>query len=244
MEKRFRIVPRGVALVIGCCTFPTWNGYPGLFASLATGNAVVVKPHPGAILPLAITVRIAREVLAEAGFDPNVVTLVAHEAGDDIAQTLALRPEVKIIDFTGSTANGRWLEEHARQAQVYTEKAGVNQVDRRLHRRLQGPRAQPRVLARALHRADVHGAAEHLRAAGRHRHAGRPPVVRRGRGGARRGRRQAARRSGARGRSARRRAERRRAAPARGGALARRGRARHADDRASRSFRTRRSARR
>lgn len=128
MEKRFRIVPRGVALVIGCSTFPTWNGYPGLFASLATGNAVIVKPHPGAILPLAITVRIAREVLADAGFDPNVVTLIVHDAGDNTAQTLALRPEVKIVDFTGSSANGRWLEEHARQAQVYTEKAGVNQI--------------------------------------------------------------------------------------------------------------------
>ena len=51
MEKRFRVVPRGVGLVIGCSTFPTWNGYPGLFASLATGNAVVVKPHPSATLP-------------------------------------------------------------------------------------------------------------------------------------------------------------------------------------------------
>jgi phenylacetic acid degradation protein paaN len=128
MEKRYRIVPRGVGLVIGVSTFPTWNGYPGFFASLATGNAVVVKPHPGAILPLAITVRIAREVLAEAGFDPNVVTLVAHAAGDDVAQKLALRPDVRIIDFTGSPQNGEWLEQHARQAQVYTEKAGVNQV--------------------------------------------------------------------------------------------------------------------
>ena len=128
MEKTFRVVPRGIGLVFGCCTFPTWNGYPGLFASLATGNAVIVKPHPAAILPLAMTVRIAREVLTEAGIDPNVVTLFAHEAGGDIAQQLALRPEVRIIDFTGSTANGRWLEEHARQAQVYTEKAGVNQI--------------------------------------------------------------------------------------------------------------------
>ena len=128
MEKHYRIVPRGVALVIGCNTFPTWNGYPGMFASLATGNAVIVKPHPNAILPLAITVQIAREVLAEAGFDPNIVTLVAHVAGDDTAQKLALRPEVKLIDFTGSTANGEWLEKNARQAQVYTEKAGVNQI--------------------------------------------------------------------------------------------------------------------
>ncbi len=128
MEKRFRIVPRGVGLVIGVSTFPTWNGYTGLFADLASGNAVVVKPHPGAILPLAITVKIARDVIAEAGFDPNVVTLVAHDAGDDTAQKLALRPEVKLIDFTGSSRNGNWLEANARQAQVFTEKAGVNQI--------------------------------------------------------------------------------------------------------------------
>ncbi len=128
MRKRFSVVPRGIGLVIGCCTFPTWNGYPGMFASLATGNAVIVKPHPAAILPLAITVKIAREVLSDAGLDPNVVTLFVHEAGSAVAQELSLRPEVRIIDFTGSSANGRWLEEHARQAQVYTEKAGVNQI--------------------------------------------------------------------------------------------------------------------
>jgi phenylacetic acid degradation protein paaN len=128
MEKRFTIVPRGVALVIGCSTFPTWNGYPGLFASLSTGNVVIVKPHPTAILPLAMTVKIAREVLAEAGFDPNVVQLAAHDASDETAQQLALDPAVKVIDFTGSSANGNWLEQHARQALVYTEKAGVNQI--------------------------------------------------------------------------------------------------------------------
>ena len=170
MEKHFRIVPRGIGLVIGCCTFPTWNGFPGFFADLATGNAVVVKPHPAAILPLALTVKIAREVLAEAGFDPNVVTLVAHAAGDDVAQKLALRPDVRLIDFTGSAANGNWLEANARQAQVFTEKSGRQPDRRRLGRRLQGRRAQRRVLAVALHRADVHGAAEHLRAEGRHRH--------------------------------------------------------------------------
>jgi phenylacetic acid degradation protein paaN len=128
MEKRYRVVPRGISLVIGCCTFPTWNSYPGFFASLATGNCVVVKPHPAAVLPLAITVEIAREVLKEAGFDPNAVALVAHEAGDEVAQALAKRPEVRLIDFTGSTANGEWLEREARQASVYTEKAGVNSV--------------------------------------------------------------------------------------------------------------------
>ncbi|MER5536277.1 phenylacetic acid degradation protein PaaN [Streptomyces mirabilis] len=128
MTKQFTPVPRGIALVIGCNTFPTWNGYPGLFASLATGNAVLVKPHPRAVLPLALTVQVAREVLAEAGFDPNLVALAAERPGEGIAKTLAVRPEIRIIDYTGSTAFGDWLETHARQAQVYTEKAGVNTV--------------------------------------------------------------------------------------------------------------------
>jgi phenylacetic acid degradation protein paaN len=128
LEKTFTAVPRGVALVIGCTTFPTWNGYPGLFASLVTGNPVIVKPHPGAVLPLAITVRIAREVLAEVGLDPNVVTLAVEEPGEGIAATLATDPRVRIVDFTGSSEFGNWLEEHARQAVVYTEKSGLNTV--------------------------------------------------------------------------------------------------------------------
>ena len=128
MEKTFTVVPRGIALVIGCNTFPTWNSWPGLFASLVTGNAVVVKPHAGAVLPLAITVQACQEVLAEAGYDPNLVTLAAEDPADKLAATLATRPEVKLIDFTGGNAFGDWLEENARQAVVFTEKAGVNTV--------------------------------------------------------------------------------------------------------------------
>lgn len=128
LEKTFTVMPRGVALVIGCNTFPTWNSWPGLFASLVTGNPVVVKPHPAAVLPLAITVQVCQEVLAEAGFDPNLVLLAAEADGDRLAATLARRPEVRIIDFTGGSAFGEWLETHAPQAVVFTEKAGVNTV--------------------------------------------------------------------------------------------------------------------
>jgi phenylacetic acid degradation protein paaN len=128
MTKTFTVVPRGVALVVGCNTFPTWNSYPGLFASLVTGNAVVVKPHPGAVLPLAITVAIARDVLADAGFSPDLVQLAAEQPGEGLAKVLALRPEVKVIDYTGSTGFGTWLEQNAHQASVFTEKAGVNTV--------------------------------------------------------------------------------------------------------------------
>ncbi|MFW6380274.1 MAG: phenylacetic acid degradation protein PaaN, partial [Halorhodospira sp.] len=128
MEKRFHIVPRGISLVVACSTFPTWNSYPGLFASLATGNPVILKPHPGAILPLAMTARVAQEVLEEAGFDPCLVSLMPDSAEEPVAKALALDPAVKLIDFTGSSAFGEWLERNASQARIFTEKAGINTV--------------------------------------------------------------------------------------------------------------------
>ncbi len=127
MQKHFEIVGRGVALVIGCGTFPTWNTYPGVFAALATGNPVIVKPHGNAILPAAITVAVIREVLAENGIDPNIITL-AVTPERSATQRLATHPEVKSVDFTGSNHFGNWLIENCKQAQVYAELAGVNNV--------------------------------------------------------------------------------------------------------------------
>lgn len=127
MKKHYEIVGRGVALVIGCATFPTWNTYPGLFAALATGNPVIVKPHPNAVLPAALSVSILRDVLAEQGLDPNTVTLALSPRTED-TQALATHPAVASIDFTGSNQFGRWLIDNARQARVYAEMAGVNTV--------------------------------------------------------------------------------------------------------------------
>ena len=128
MDKTYVVVPRGVALVIGCNTFPTWNSYPGLFASLVTGNPVIVKPHPSAVLPLAITVQAAQKVLTRHGFAAELVTLAAEREGDQLAMALATDERIRLIDFTGGRQFGDWLESHARQAVVFTEKAGVNPV--------------------------------------------------------------------------------------------------------------------
>jgi len=127
MKKHFELVGRGVGVVVGCGTFPTWNTYPGLFAALATGNAVIVKPHGNAILPAAITVRIIRTVLAENGIDPDLVTLCVA-ARRETTQQLVTNPAVKSIDFTGGNVFGQWLIDNCRQAQVYAELAGVNNI--------------------------------------------------------------------------------------------------------------------
>ena len=127
MKKHFDIVGQGVAVVIGCGTFPTWNTYPGLFAALATGNAVIVKPHSNAILPAAITVRTIRAVLSEHGIDPNLVSLCVA-AQRATTQDLVRHSAVRSVDFTGSNAFGTWLIENCRQARVYAELAGVNNI--------------------------------------------------------------------------------------------------------------------
>ena len=85
-------------------------------------------PPCAATLPPALTTAACREVLAENGFGANLVTLVAEAPGERAAAALAVRDEVRIVDFTGSTGFGQWLEANARQAQVYTEKSGVNTV--------------------------------------------------------------------------------------------------------------------
>ncbi|VAW02892.1 Phenylacetic acid degradation protein PaaN2, ring-opening aldehyde dehydrogenase [hydrothermal vent metagenome] len=128
IDKRWIVRPRGVAVTIGVSTFPTWNGYPGIFASLAAGNPVIVKPHPETILPLALVVRTARAVLAEVGFDLNVVQLLVDTPEALVAKDLVMRPEIGIVDYTGGSRFGNWLEANVTHAEVYTEKAGVNSV--------------------------------------------------------------------------------------------------------------------
>ncbi len=127
MRKRYEIVGRGVGVIIGCATFPTWNTYPGLFAALATGNPVILKPHGHVVLPAAITIRTIRAVLAENGLDPNLATLCLPP-GHEAAHALYTHPDVRSIDYTGGNIFGQWLLDHCRQAQVYAELAGVNGI--------------------------------------------------------------------------------------------------------------------
>lgn len=127
LDKEWRAVPKGVSVVIGCSTFPTWNTVPGLYASLVTGNPVIVKPHPGAILPIAIVVAEIQKVLAENNLDPNICQLAVDTYDKMITKELAEHPDVKLIDFTGNSAFGSYLESLPGKS-VFTEKTGVNSV--------------------------------------------------------------------------------------------------------------------
>ena len=127
LTKHYRCVPRGIALTIGCSTFPLWNSLPGIYASLITGNTVIVKAHPTAIYPLAIAVARIQEVLKEYNLDPNTIVLAPDNDTRLIAKEFAQHPAVKIIDFTGSTPFGEYIESLKNKV-TFTEKAGVNSI--------------------------------------------------------------------------------------------------------------------
>jgi phenylacetic acid degradation protein paaN len=67
-------------------------------------------------------------VLSRAGLSPDLVSLAVEAPGERLAGLLAARPEVRVVDFTGGTDFGDWLEANATQAAVYTEKSGLNAV--------------------------------------------------------------------------------------------------------------------
>jgi phenylacetic acid degradation protein paaN len=127
LDKTFTPVPKGIGLVIGCSTFPAWNSVPGLYASLVTGNPVIVKPHSKAVLPIAIYISEIRKVLKEEGFDPNICQMAPDTIATPITKQLAEHSAIKLIDYTGGTAFGNYIESLSGKT-TFTEKAGVNSV--------------------------------------------------------------------------------------------------------------------
>lgn len=127
INKYFIPQPEGLSLHIGVSTFPVWNTLPGLYASLAVGSPVIVKPHPRAVYPLAIVVSVLQEVLEEYGLPSAVVQLAVDVVENPITSQLAEHPLIRIIDYTGGPDYGAYLEGLPGKV-TFLEKAGVNPV--------------------------------------------------------------------------------------------------------------------
>jgi phenylacetic acid degradation protein paaN len=126
LHKTYKPIPKGVGLVIGCSTFPTWNTVPGLFADLITGNPAIVKPHPKAVYPIAVFVEEVQNALIENNLSPNIIQLAIDSVDNPITKTLAEHPSVQLIDYTGGNKFGDYVETLGKTC--FTEKAGINSV--------------------------------------------------------------------------------------------------------------------
>lgn len=103
--------PVGVMLGIAPWNAPIILGVRAIAVPLACGNAVILKASEQCPRTHALII----EAFAEAGFPEGVVNVVTNAPADaaDVVGALIDAPEVKRINFTGSTAVGRIIATRA-----------------------------------------------------------------------------------------------------------------------------------
>ena len=114
--------------------FSPWNGaftlaFRTVVLPMIFGNTVVLKPSEEAPLSAGL---IVAEILEEAGFPRGTINVITHGPGEaaPIADVFFERPEVRSINFTGSSAIGRMLAARAGQAlkRIVLELGGYNPI--------------------------------------------------------------------------------------------------------------------
>jgi aldehyde dehydrogenase (NAD+) len=116
--------PVGVCSIITPWNFPmaipSWKIAP----ALVCGNTVVFKP--ATLTPLSAVNFV--KVLEDAGIPPGVVNLVT--GGPEVGELMTTHDEVKVVSFTGSTAVGRVVNQHAASTfkKTHLEMGGKNVV--------------------------------------------------------------------------------------------------------------------
>jgi benzaldehyde dehydrogenase (NAD) len=103
--------PVGVILGIAPWNAPIILGVRAIAVPLACGNAVILKASENCPRTHSIIV----EAFAEAGFPDGVVNVVTNAPADaaEVVGALIDAPQVKRINFTGSTAVGRIIAKRA-----------------------------------------------------------------------------------------------------------------------------------
>jgi acyl-CoA reductase-like NAD-dependent aldehyde dehydrogenase len=103
--------PVGVILGIAPWNAPIILGVRAIAVPLACGNSVILKASESCPL----THQLIIEAFAEAGFPEGAVNVVTNDPADaaDVVGALIDAPEVRRINFTGSTAVGRIIARRA-----------------------------------------------------------------------------------------------------------------------------------
>src|SRR5690606_10761074 len=100
--------PVGVVGVISPFNFPAILAARSIFAALALGNAVVLKPDPRTSISGGLFMA---ALLEEAGLPGGVFSVLP--GGAEAGAALVDHPDVPVISFTGSTPAGRAIGERA-----------------------------------------------------------------------------------------------------------------------------------
>src|SRR5436190_8975484 len=117
--------PIGIAGIITPWNFPMAIPNWKIMPALVTGNTVVFKPASDT--PHCATLLV--EIMAEAGFPPGVVNLVAG-SGAEVGDAIVESPDVHVISFTGHSTTGKSIAERGarRLKRISLELGGKNGV--------------------------------------------------------------------------------------------------------------------
>jgi len=95
----------GVIATIVPYNFPFHNALSAIISSIFAGNAAVVKVSEGSVLSKDFIEGMIRKVLADQGYNPELVTLIAGYG--DTGAALVRCPDVSKVLFIGSPATGK-----------------------------------------------------------------------------------------------------------------------------------------
>ncbi len=112
---------RGVVAVIGPWNFPYAIPAGGVFAALAAGNAVILKPAPEAVRVGAVLI----DQLHEAGLPRDLVQLVVCEDGP-VGRHLVTHTDVDTVMLTGSLATAQMFLGWKPDLRLFAETSGKN----------------------------------------------------------------------------------------------------------------------
>ena len=112
---------RGVVAVVGPWNFPYAIPAGGVFAALAAGNVVILKPAPESIRVAALLV----EQLHQAGLPQDVVQLVVCDDGP-IGRRLVTHDDVDTVVLTGSLATADLFRSWKPDLRLFAETSGKN----------------------------------------------------------------------------------------------------------------------
>jgi phenylacetic acid degradation protein paaN len=127
LNKKWKAVPKGISLIISTPNFPLRDAVPGIYASLITGNPVIINPHASSILPIAIVISEIQKVFSENGYDPDICQIAIETKTEEFAKALADQPEVKLIDFKGNENMLVHLQS-LHDKTIFSEKNSINSV--------------------------------------------------------------------------------------------------------------------
>ncbi len=120
-KNRFGVVqrfPRGVVLAIPPFNFPLNLVAHKVAPALATGNSVILKPAPQAVIS---SLKLA-EVIESSGWPREAFSVLP--CSNALAETLVSDEKIKMLSFTGSPAVGWALKAKAAKKKVLVELGG------------------------------------------------------------------------------------------------------------------------